>query len=344
MKTRNTKIVSIVLIAIGAVGCQSGPRWAQAPSRLAWWKKDAPAADSSLVARSAEGGVEVPDPTAPVLPSTVATPQTLAAASMPPSANSVGAAPAVSSIPATSAATIAAAPTATYPTSTPTPIVSPNSATPPPPATLPSAIAQVGPYDPKAFQTATVAQSENSFSNPSASDEDRYGLAASDRYAAAPVTAVAPTTRASNAAPGTTAAEASASSDDRYAYNPPSTMPGYATSSGGDRYSVTPVAPAAMPVTNSTVPTAAPVAVPVTVPIGPQSSTQSAAADIVAAATVRIEGAAGQYRPGGTSTYTGTLPTPIEVAARPSAPATTSAPLPTSFPTVPAGTSSSQRY
>jgi hypothetical protein len=53
------------------------------------------------------------------------------------------------------------------------------------------------------------------------------------------------------------------------------------------------------------------------------------------AATVRITAPAGQYRPGGTGTFTG-LPTDVEIAFRPAS--TVSA---TAAPTTPAGTATS---
>ena len=88
MKTKSLRVSCVALIALAIVGCQSGPRWAQMPQKLAWWKKDAPAADSSLVARAADG-VTPAEPAPPTLPSTLATPQSLTAAATPPSANSI---------------------------------------------------------------------------------------------------------------------------------------------------------------------------------------------------------------------------------------------------------------
>ncbi len=53
MNSRTSQFVWTALIAASLLGCQSGPRWAQVPTRLAWWKKGTPSEDNSLVARSA---------------------------------------------------------------------------------------------------------------------------------------------------------------------------------------------------------------------------------------------------------------------------------------------------
>ena len=330
MKSKSLRIVCVALIALAAVGCQTGPRWAQVPQRLAWWKKDAASTDNSLVARSADG-VTPAEPAPPVLPSTQATPQSLTAAAMPPSANSVAAVspttvaavavPPVSTIPAMSAATIAAAPTAVYPTtaaSQPTPPITTTVTTPPTAPTM--ATAQAGPYDPSAYQAATA---------PTAPAASTGSLAQADsgeinRYATTPA----------------------AAADDRYAFNPstvPQTVtPNYTPSASDDRYGGAPTPPAASTATPSTIPatpSTPPFAPPPITPIGPQSNATSNNAETVAAATVRIDAPAGQYRPGGTSSYSGVPTTSIEVASRPTtaAPAPAATPLPTSVPIYPTG-------
>ncbi len=261
MKNQSLRILCATLVAISAVGCQSGPRWAHLPQQLAWWKKDTASTDNSLIARSADG-VTPAEPAPPVLPSTVATPHSLTAAATPPSANSVAAttpaanagmptaaatvpayAPPVASIPATSAGTIAAAPTATYPSTTypstmaaqpapaaapvATPAASPLAATSPMPAAPPAAAmptagaAQPGPYNPSAYQAQVAAAAPAASVAPADSLE-------SDRYATA----------------------ADAPSDDRYAMNAMNmntsaaatdkSAPSYSPPGSDDRYGITP--------------------------------------------------------------------------------------------------------
>jgi hypothetical protein len=337
MKSKSLRSVCVALIALAAVGCQSGPRWAQVPQRLAWWKKDTVAADNSLAARAADG-VTPAEPAPPVLPSTLATPQSLTAAATPPSANSVAAvspatatavaAPPFSTIPTMSAATIAAAPTAVYPTTAATqPIPSSVATVTIPTVTIPNAApttasAQAGPYDPSAYQTATVATVPAGSPAQTASGEaDRYATtstgAADDRYAFNPATA-----------PQTTA--------------PPTVTPNYTPPASDDRYGGAPTpsaATTATPATNPATPSTPPFVPPPITPIGPQSNAPANSAETVAAAIVRIDVPAGQYRPGGTSSYSGVPTTSIEVASRPTtvAPAPTATPLPSNVPIYPTG-------
>jgi hypothetical protein len=69
------------------------------------------------------------------------------------------------------------------------------------------------------------------------------------------------------------------------------------------------------------------------------SNSLATTAPAVTASTVRIDAPAGQYRPGGTSTYPGAPAAPIEVASRPTpaSPTQTAAPLPSNVPIYPAG-------
>jgi hypothetical protein len=111
-----------------------------------------------------------------------------------------------------------------------------------------------------------------------------------------------------------------------------STTPGVAAPASEDRYGI-----ATTSVPTTTTPAVVP---PVTTPVAPISTPQSTVATAtpsVVAPTVRIEAPAGQYRPGGTSSYTGTPTTPVEVASRPTTPSPTAAPLPSNVPIYPAG-------
>lgn len=342
MKAQSFRFVCVALIALAVSGCQSGPRWAQMPQKLAWWKKDAPAAvDNSLVARSADG-VAPAEPTAPVLPSTVATPQSLTAQATPPSAKSIAAPstnlatasiPPISTIPASSAATIAAAPTATYPST----IASAPAAAPLAPpaasavaATMPAAVptapaAQVGPYNPNAYQPAAAAASTVAATQPSSTESDRYG------------------------------AIAAPAADERFAYNTTPTAPSTTMPTGDDRYGIAPAAPTtapaatampAMPTTPAPPAFSPPPITPVGVNTTPAPMTAAPTTSVAAATAVRIDAPAGQYRPGGTSTYTGTPATNVEVASLPAAttPATSTRPLPSNVPIYPTGNTTGRTY
>lgn len=388
MKICIRQAVCVALMAAGLVGCQSGPRWAKMPERLAWWKKDAPAtaaAESSLDARTAGLTAEVAAPAAPVLPSTLATPESLTAASQPPSAKSVAAVPPLSStvgttttppianVPTSSVPTIASAPSAAYPTTT-YPTTTTPSATASAPvaaaaqaATTPSTVmAQAGPYDPTAYQPVAAQV-------PAAPVEaDRYGMAATPAAAPAPVAASAPTSTTpiaatapiaagaqSNpaapaaaeryAAPAATTAAAAPSASDRYA-----AAPSYSYSD--DRYGASSAAPSTSAVTPAvTTPSTIASTSPAVTPAIPQTATPPYNAATVASATstgtVQITAPAGQYRPGGTSTYTGAPTNAIEVASRPSTTTAiptpqipTASPLPGQVPIYPTGNTSTRTY
>jgi hypothetical protein len=72
-------------------------------------------------------------------------------------------------------------------------------------------------------------------------------------------------------------------------------------------------------------------------PISIPQATVASATPSVVPSTVRIDAPAGQYRPGGTSSYTNTTPAPIEVATRPTTTSPATAPLPSNAPIYPAG-------
>lgn len=383
MKICIRQAVCVALMAAGLVGCQSGPRWAKMPERLAWWKKDAPAtaaAESSLDARTAGLAADVPPPADPVLPSTVATPQSLTAAAQPPSAKSVAAAnaqtitpmtAAINNIPTSSAATIASAPSAAYPTTTYPTTSAPAAATSPMAATAPVAVstpstvmAQAGPYDPNAYQpvaakpaVAPVEVDRYATATPAASPvtpsttpiaPPAAPATSADRYVA-----TAPAATAASTAATTAPAATAPSANDRYAYNPTTTTPGYSYSD--DRYGTPSAATTPSAVTPAvTVPTTT--TTPAVTPAIPQTSTPPYNAASVASATVQITAPAGQYRPGGTSTYTGAPTKAVEVASRPTTaavapgipsptiPTPGATPLPSQVPIYPTGNTSTRTY
>lgn len=339
MKAHSFHFVCVTLTVLAVSGCQSGPRWAQMPQKLAWWKKDAPAAaDNSLVARSAEG-VTPAEPSTPVLPSTQATPQSLTAQASPPSANSVAtptasiaatSVPPLSTIPASSAATIAAAPTATYPSAAATipatttaphaPAADSSVVTATPMTIAATPVAQVGPYDPNAYQPAAAmpAATTVAATQSSSTESDRYG------------TATAP------------------AADERYAYNSMPAAPA-TSSTGDDRYGITTAAPAPAPAAaippTTTAPAPPAFSPPPITPVGMNPAPAPTHA-VATATAVRIDAPAGQYRPGGTSTYTGVPTTNVEVASLPAAttPGTSAKPLPSNVPIYPTGNTTGRAY
>ncbi len=357
MNSEAKRAALIVLTIVSMVGCQTGPRWA-------WWKQDAVPEDSSLVARSAP----------PALPSSQATPQSLTASATPPSANSVATAsiPPVTVpqviVPVASSATIAAAPTASYPTAVPavgtpaaypttsqiapaaaTVATTPATATPAtastlanvaaPPIAAAANLAQTGPYDANAYQPSPSTASLASQATPT-NDVNRYGAAATDRYAVAPAAAATATA----VPPFATSSPVA----DRYAVSPlaatapnvtsaTASTPTASSLAAGNRYSNTPAnryAPAppasvAIPATQNValpfgaapaseqLPTiaATPNYPPVAANTTPTTDSPFGAVEPISAATVRITAPLGQYRPGGTSSYSGS---PLEIASRPS--------------------------
>ena len=353
MKSSAVRNLLMVMIVAGLVGCQSGPRWA-------WWKRDTAPEDTSLVARTA----------APALPSAQSAPQAVGTPGMegaaPPSSANLAAAKApaampASTLPAASAATITNAPIASYPAaaagSGASVAMSPAASTAAPAAgmvangTIPTigATPPAGPYDPNAYQSLASTPTTTPAEITASSDGggDRY--AATERYSM-PAAAV-------NVAPQTAANESAAAfSPEQYA----SVGDSYASQSAGDAAS--PSTPASVyqgavtagdaaagvesmppsvgdtaPATTDRYGLAASQSAPAstsTAAIAPESdaSTPEATAASTAGAnpTVQITSSAGQYRPGGTSSYVGnTTLGHIELASRPTVPqaATTTPPV-----------------
>lgn len=322
MRRTTIRTMVLVLIAVGLAGCQSGPQWA---SSLAWWKHDAPPEDTSLVARSA----------APELPSAQVAPPQVSSAAMPPSAANLAAASTPPTVPAATMPQVpmtpAGMPVASYPTTAAAATIPPVAAAPQIPATatspyamtpapavpnatagVPNAatVAQTGPYDPNAYRPTTTPTTLATVAS-----DDRYGAgsgsAQADRYAATPAVGQTPPV-----------GDRYAAVPDRYQYEatPPAasapTPPAPATAPyGDDRYGVAAATPAAgMPTAQYPVSEAVSPAMP-------------------ASATVQITSPAGQYRPGGTASYpVRSASDEVEVATRPSPPATTLPSMPTNQP------------
>ncbi len=319
MKRRAIRSLTLVAALAAVTGCQSAPRFA-------WWKRDKAPADASVVARSAT----------PTLPSAQSTPQSVAVAGLtpvaPPSSTNLAAAagpttagatgtavastaaapwaPPVS-IPVTSPSTLAGAPTADYSAQNALAdrLVSTPSTMSPATSANVGAVAATGPYDPNAYRPSTASASP--ISNGGISENaDRYATSPAGSF---PITSpiTGPQPLASNPA-------------DRYgspsASIAPPTMPGTTpltdpASVAVDRYS------------NPTLPTLPNKTAQATM----QSSSgagATASTTTAGASTVRLATAPGQYRPGRTSTYTGSSTSPVEVANRPSPPAATIAPAP----------------
>jgi hypothetical protein len=328
-----------VAAIIALAGCQSAPRFS-------WWKKEA-TPDSSAVARSADT----------TLPSAQSTPQPVAVAGLtpaaPPSSTNLAAAgtPAATpniSTPVTSPATVANAPATAPPnagansladklTSAPTAVKpaataltsAPTAAAVTSPTTAPTpqvaAVPSVGPYDPKGYKPASAYGSASADSATTApGSAGRYGITSADRYSASAATT--PETAPSQSFDRYGAPQASATP--AAPTNNPLAAPAAAPST--DRYSVAPAAAASVQTS--------PVAL-ATTPSAPPEITPSAAAS----PAIQLTSAPGQYRPGGTSSYTGASATrPVEIASRtapatatPSAPAPAAAPAMSSEPWTP---------
>jgi hypothetical protein len=329
MNTTFGRALMIAAVLTGALGCQSGPRWA-------WWKPEKAPEDTSLIARSAE---------APALPSAQSTPQVVGVAGLepaaPPSSANLAAAGTQTTpdIAPTSPATIANAPLANYPSidSTPNKMAAMPGSAPASngTATSPAAIAiprvsagamspQVanatvpasGPYDPNAYQptaafSAAASASAAGAAPPSA---DRYQFAA-DRYNV-------PSTNSSGIATNTT------NSLSQSAPASPAI-----SQAGGDRYGLAvpdrSIANPQVDFAASQSPIGGPSAATMTTaPVPPAASAVNPpAVSASSTATVQFATPPGQYRPGGTSSYAGSKPTQhIEVATRP-APPTSAAPV-----------------
>lgn len=310
MRLSAIRMLMIAGIVAGSVGCQSGPRWA-------WWKRDQAPEDTSLVARSA----------APTLPSAASTPQAIAAtglqpAAPPSSANlaASGAPPAIPSIsiPTTSpSTTIANAPLAAYPSANVAPAASIAATSPvaapagsvsagtPLQSAAVASVPSTGPYDPKGYQPTTLLAATPAGTPGSATpDPDRYSMAATDatlpptpdRYAPAATPAVTPTGM------------------DRYGQVQPDRYGGSAT---------TPQVGQSPAIAVQSMPATAAIAPPIATATAPMAAAPGVAA------TVQLTSPPGQYRPGGTSSYTsGGSAQHVELAARPAPPVPSYAPTP----------------
>jgi hypothetical protein len=179
-------------------------------------------------------------------------------------------------------------------------------------------MAQAGPYDPNAYKTAAPVTAAAVATTTTA------GAPESDRYAS---NAAAPTSVSPQAS-----ATAPASADDRYASMAAAATPSYAPSTGEDRYGI-----ASTPAPVAATPVSPPPVAPISTPASAQPSSLAGTTPTVTASTVRIDAPAGQYRPGGTSTYSGAPTTPVEVASRPTTVTAPAAPLPSNVPIYPAG-------
>jgi hypothetical protein len=212
-----------------------------------------------------------------------------------------------------------------------------------------ASVPAAGPYDPNAYRpSASLAASQPSGTTPAT---DRYGSyasaapLASDPPASTPISTSAAVDRYALPAATTSSAPGPAASADRYA-TAPSVSTGVVNSQAGtaamDPYGPLPGSAPISPNTTGLASSAAPAEPAATtepanlssVPPNAIAAETAAAAQapVAATATVQIQSPAGQYRPGGTSSYTSTAGgNRVDVASRPGAPAT-------STPSVPAST------
>jgi hypothetical protein len=206
--------------------------------------------------------------------------------------------------------------------------VTPSSATAPSPT---ASMMPNGPYDPNSYRPSATTTAAASYTSATPEGHqatgDRYGITP---IGADPVAAEEPPRRAENlpTAPPTTSSPAG----ERYGLTNPATVTPSANMAGGQpQYDPTVMAspiPMAPPTASTAPATVASLTVPTTNPS-------------LATATVQAS-AAGQYRPGGTSSYIGSIPVrAVEVATLP--PASTSATPSTApaagiVPWTPAGT------
>ena len=345
---KRTALRSLTLIALVAsvVGCQT-------TSRFAWWKHEKPSEDTSVVARSATPAL----PSAQSKPEAVAvaglTPATppsssnLAAAgapvgatagataSLPSAKGGLGAASALSSAntPIASSSALANAPTGTYPTDNgladklvTTPSTRSTAAVPSaaPPAATAASIGSVpagGPYDPSAYKPANSLAASGAASDPT--NVDRYGMSTASPSVAS--------TAAPNSPPPLSSDPA-----DRYGFTPTSAQAAAANPNAAPL--MDPAAVAADRYSNPSLPSMS--SAPAAVAAAPApSALPTANAATTSASGVKLASAPGQFRPGRTSSYSGTAASaPIEVASRPMPPAAT----PT--PAAPAAGTSSQPW
>jgi len=339
MNSNVARTLMVLVSVAGFSGCQSGPRWA-------WWKNEK-APDSSVVARSAQ----------PALPSAQSTPQAVAIAGVtpaaPPSSTNLAAAgampaaaPAVPpvSIPVTSNPTVANAPLANYPasnpantladklTAAPSAAIKPTNAPPAAPAVpaatasqLVAAVPPSGPYDPKGYKpSANLTSTGTAAAAAPAAEPDRYGMDTADRYAAAPPTNFSES-KASDPADRYTAAAPVAATPAAMPTKPVSEAPIPAKAAAAS-----PPIAAQSPAAIATQPPAAMPQPLVPLAAAPSSSPAAAVSPPAPSAPsgVHLTSAPGQYRPGGTSSYPGSAAMPaVEIASRPSPPATSAAPV-----------------
>jgi ribonuclease E len=202
------------------------------------------------------------------------------------------------------------------------------------PGPLPTAsVPAAGPYDPNAYQPASqlgaaasplasagspaAGSMSTTAASPYGGPADRYATAGSTTGASAAMTTdtMSPPTSAqspmTSSAPAATADRYALAADPASSYQPSAQPSRAATTPVGDRYGVYTASEPSMAAASAP---AAPLA------NTSQSTTPTAAPAPGNATTVRISAAPGQYRPGGTSSYTATAKSPVEVATRPGAP------------------------
>lgn len=316
-----------VLPTIGATtGCQS------AGSRLAWmnpWSRTTQ--DTSLIARSA-----------PQLPSAQATAPGGATA-VAATTDKMGAKASGETAPAfdaASAATIAGAPAAKYPTTPGSAPGFPTTADPGGPpkiaAAKSSASTSDGPYDPSEYQPA-VATTPSYDADRYANGGSRYSVAnvmpetspaTSGRYGSSASAPMSPLSPPSDSSPATSSGVSS------YASKSPnqsaSDLAGYPSATPAASYPATQSSTA--PSGDAYPPTVSPPARQ-TPFAGLASSAPVSKAVTPASAELQLDAPAGQYRPGGTSTY------PVSVASRPAATPAASSPYPATSSVYPATSS-----
>lgn len=306
------QVLSIAAVVIGLAGCQSGPRWA-------WWKPKEASEDKSLLARSAD----------PTLPSAQSTPQVAEAKGLqpaaPPSSTNLAAAGKLAvatpgSVPPVSQATISKAPAASYPIATPS-----GESVPISPVAMPTTVA-AGPAPAAGGMTASSVPIAASRSTPAANPYDPDGypgaspsttvdqpLTGVDRYAASQTAdryGMAPLpspSAASASAPGAASSEIAGPA--------PTSAPTSAPTGGGandDRYGLA----TAERYGSSSAPSAA-TPTPLERPAPAAPSVPRASVGPSASAGVQVSASAGQYRPGGTSSYPSAPASQhVEVASR----------------------------
>lgn len=345
MSLKPVRRMLVLAIVVGAIGCQSGPRWA-------WWKRDAAPDDASVIARTAAPPLPSTQTTATDVPApgVVATPPSsanLAAASAAPATTSPS--PTASSV--ASSTNLASSSGGGYPSATTATTGAPYTSSPgassainTPPTAITSAPATAGsgamasarasaagPYDPNAYQPLASTA-------PSATGEtvDRYGLTSPSAHGGGPF-AAAPFSAADATNP-TVASQAS--TPDRYGVAPPVDSASSSTGTGmpSSAYASTiepssSTAGAANPpagVDRYGLPTSGRYGQPepmAATPSGASSSTTTGAiagsvppvntSSTVPSTTVKLTSGVGQYRPGGTSSYVANSPnTRVDVASR----------------------------